>query len=256
MTTLKEYQAGLWLTELELGSDVGFDVRGAVILGSERAVVWDTLSHPRDMLPIAPLVKDKPLTVVYSHADWDHAWGTAGLPSYQEVVAHQACLERFKQDVPITLQEKQSAQPGEWAEVVLVPPTRVFQDELTLDLGDITLVLSHLPGHTLDCLVGFIPAWGVLLAGDTVETPFPILNEGEFLDIWLARLETWANDPRVHNVIPAHGPLAGRELIQRNLKYLQGLYQASSEIPTNLSDFYREVHQANLRHAQKLPPQF
>ncbi|WP_410961792.1 hypothetical protein, partial [Salmonella sp. SAL4359] len=79
---------------------------------------------------------------------------------------------------------------------------------------------------------------------------------GKFLDIWLARLETWANDPRVHSVIPAHGPIGGRELIQRNLKYLQGLYKASSEISTNLSDFYREVHQANLRHAQKLPPRF
>jgi glyoxylase-like metal-dependent hydrolase (beta-lactamase superfamily II) len=253
MTVLTEYQVGLWLTELELGQEVGFDVRGAVIFGSERVVVWDTLSHPRDMLSVAQMVKDTPLTVVYSHADWDHAWGTAGLP-YQEIIAHQTCLERFNEDVPVTLQEKQNTQPGEWDEVVLVAPTQVFQDELTLDLGDVTLVLSHLPGHTRDCIVGLIPAWGVLLAGDTVETPFPILNESGFLDVWLARLETWANDPRVRSVIPAHGPLGGRELIQQNLKYLRGLYAESSEIPTNLSDFYGEVHQANLRNAQKLRP--
>jgi glyoxylase-like metal-dependent hydrolase (beta-lactamase superfamily II) len=251
MTILKEYQGGLWLTELALGQEVGFDVRGAVIVGSERVVVWDTLSHPRDMLPVMPLVQDKPLTVVYSHADWDHVWGTAGLP-YQEIVAHQACLERFKQDVPLTLQEKQSTQPGEWDEVVLVAPTRILQEELILDLGDVTLALYYLPGHTHDCIVGLIPAWGVLLAGDTVETPFPILYEGGPLDTWIVRLETWADDPRVQHVIPSHGPVGGRELIQRNVKYLQSLYETSSEVPADLSDFYRKVHQANRDNAQKL----
>lgn len=249
MTDLKEYQPGLWLTELELDEDVGFDVRGAVIIGSERTVVWDTLSHPRDMQPVIRMIAaDKPLSVVYTHADWDHVWGTANLP-YQEIVAHQICLERFGQDVPQILQEKQTSQPGQWDEVVLIPPTQVFQDELTLDLGDITLLLRHLPGHTWDCLVGLIPEWGILLAGDTVETPLPILNKGGPLDRWIAGLEAWAVDSRVQTVIPAHGPLGGGELIRRNIKYLRGLGSEQSEVPENLTDFYREVHRANLQNA-------
>lgn len=249
MTNLIEYQPGLWLTELELDEAVGFDVRGAVIAGSRRIVVWDSLSHPRDMEPVTrTIIKDQPVTVVYSHADWDHAWGTVGLP-YQDIIAHQICLERFEQDVPLTLQEKQKLEPAEWDEVVLLAPTQVFQDELSLDLGNVTLHLSHLPGHTRDCIVGLIPEWGVLLAGDTVETPLPILNEGGPLDLWIAGLEAWAEDSRVRTVIPAHGPLGGRELIQRNLKYLKGLRQGQSEVSGQLTDFYQKVHQANLRNA-------
>jgi hypothetical protein len=39
---LREFRPTLWLTELVLDD---FDVRGAVIVGQERVLVWDTLSH-------------------------------------------------------------------------------------------------------------------------------------------------------------------------------------------------------------------
>jgi len=39
---LKEFRPGLWLTEASLDD---FEVRGAVIIGAERAVIWDSLSH-------------------------------------------------------------------------------------------------------------------------------------------------------------------------------------------------------------------
>lgn len=49
--------------------------------GRRRALVWDTLSHPRDMAGWLPLISPLELVIVYSHADWDHIWGTAGPPS-------------------------------------------------------------------------------------------------------------------------------------------------------------------------------
>ncbi|RIK55767.1 hypothetical protein DCC62_31070 [candidate division KSB1 bacterium] len=74
MTILKKFRPGLWLTELHLDD---FDVRGAVIIGEKSAVVWDSLSHPRDMQPVRVLLAQKDWQLVYSHADWDHVWGTA-----------------------------------------------------------------------------------------------------------------------------------------------------------------------------------
>ena len=56
----------LWVQELDLGI---FEVRGSLVLGQERAVIWDSLSHPRDMTPYLPLIGDRDLFVVYSHAD-------------------------------------------------------------------------------------------------------------------------------------------------------------------------------------------
>jgi glyoxylase-like metal-dependent hydrolase (beta-lactamase superfamily II) len=249
MTTIKEFCPGLWLTDLVLAE---FDVRGKVIVGEERVVVWDTLSHPRDMEPILPLIEGKQLIIVYTHADWDHVWGTDGLPyGHASIIGHTMCRERFSGDVPRYLAGRQKAQPGQWDEVVLVPPNVSFRGELDLDLGGVTLALHYLPGHTLDCLVGFLPEWGILLAGDTVETPLPVVNDVSPVDRWLVALEQWAHNIRVQTVIPAHGPIGGRELIRHNIDYLQRLAAGEPiDLPDSLTEFYIETHQANLRHVQ------
>ena len=249
MTNLITFRDGLSLTELQLHD---FDVRGAVLIGSKRAIVWDTLSHPRDMAAVAALVADHEHAVVYSHADWDHCWGTAGLPKRQTVIAHSHCRRRFESECAATLREKQAAEPGAWEEVELIPPTRVLQESLSLDLGGCILELYHLPGHTSDCLVGFIPEWGILLAGDTVETPLPVVNAESPLPQWIAGLQRWVDDARVQTVIPAHGVIGGREIIQTNLSYLHSLLAGSAgDAAPDWPAFYRDTHRENLRHAFK-----
>ncbi len=263
MTTLKEFRPGLLLTEVSLDD---FDVRGAVIIGDNYTVVWDSLSHPRDLQPVVPLLEQKYWVLVYTHADWDHIWGTAGLPfeslslsgpPFQEladhdkpIIAHINCAMRFAEETQVELREKQKAQPGVWDEVVLVPPTLpILEDEMELTLGNIAVHLHHLPGHTLDCIVGFIPEWGILLAGDTMETPLPVINADSPIKKWIAGLQKWESDERVQHVIPAHGKIGGRELLRQNIDYLQSLLAGiPPNIPDELDDFYRETHEKNLRY--------
>ncbi len=202
-----------------------FDVRGAIIVGAQRVLIWDTLSHPRDMAAVSQFLErqdlaDRRLMVVYSHADWDHVWGTGGLPAGVPIIAHASCRTRFDDDVPLYLAEFRSKTPGRWDEVTLVPPTITFADSLAIDLGGVTVELSNLPGHTEDCLVAFVPQWGVLLAGDTVETPFPLLDETLPVQPWIDRLAEWAGRADVETVIPCHGEFGGRELIEGNIAYL------------------------------------
>jgi glyoxylase-like metal-dependent hydrolase (beta-lactamase superfamily II)/GNAT superfamily N-acetyltransferase len=220
VTTLQEFRPGLWLTELTLDE---FDVRGAVVRGTERALVWDSLSHPRDMEAVAALLGDLPFVLVYSHADWDHVWGTAGLPAPQAIIAHHNCRRRFDDDVPATLAQMRKDQPGRWDDIALIAPTLTFAQGLTVDLGNVTVELHHLPGHTPDCLVAFIPAWGVLLGGDALEDPFPLVNDAAALVDWSRRLRGWADDPRVETVIPCHGAIQNRALIRDNCAYLDAL---------------------------------
>jgi glyoxylase-like metal-dependent hydrolase (beta-lactamase superfamily II) len=204
---------GLWSLETPVED---FHVRGVVVAGTRRAVVWDTLAAPDHMAGVAEMAPDLPLTVVYSHGDWDHVWGTAGLSRpWTEILAHEACLARFSGDLsstpsasgtpgkpvphpgtadslPRTLEEKRAAFPGEYDQVVLIPPTRTIRDTASLDLGGVTLEIHPLPGHTPDSLVGFVPEWGVFLAGDAVETPLPFLNPGSPVEVWAVALEGWA----------------------------------------------------------------
>ncbi len=204
------------------------------------------------MAALARHLARPPWAVVYSHADWDHVWGTAGLAGpVPLIVGHTACAARFAVDVPATLREKRQAEPGRWDAVRLLPPTVTFQDTLALDLGGITLRLHALPGHTADCIVGHIPEWGIWLGGDTVETPLPVVNDGAALPGWISALEDWARAPRVGSVIPAHGAPGGRELLEHNVAYLRGLTaEPLPPPPGRLAPFYAATHAANLRHAR------
>lgn len=245
MQTIKRL-GKLWLTEISLGD---FDVRAVLIPGKERMVVWDTLAHPDDMNVFLPMTRDRELVIVYSHADWDHIWGTAGLPDgNRTILAHDLCLERFLTEVPSILAEKTAEDPVRWQTVQLRPPTATFAREQAIDLGESTLFLHHLPGHTADSIVGFLPAEGVLLAGDAVETPFPMVPAECDLALWIEELCRWQEDSRVRTVIPSHGAIGGPEILAQNIAYLRRLLNGEiMAIPATLSTFYRETHLANVR---------
>ena len=242
---LSELRPNLWLTELILDD---FDVRGAVIVGEQRVMVWDTLSHPRDMQPVMKLAGDKPIDVVYSHADWDHCWGTAGLKA-ETIIAHETCAGRFRSgDVSKRLEEKKTAEPGLWDMVKLVAPTLTFTQTLSVDLGGVQVELHHLPGHTVDCLVAWIPQWGVLLAGDTVETPLPYLNKESvaLLPQWISALKGWGSAARMNVVVPAHGEVGDRSLIEHTVSYLQDVQAGKTPVvPDEMTTFYSETHAKN-----------
>ena len=245
MRDLQELIPNLWSLELT-GSD--FQTRALVVLGEQRAVVWDTLTHPNDMKALTALLADKPYYVVYSHGDWDHIWGTAGLTGQPlALIAHAECLRRFADDVPRALQRMQLAEAGRWDSVRLAPPNLTFSSSLSLDLGGVTLELHHTPGHTIDSIVGWIPEWGVLLGGDAIETPLPVVNSARLLGDWLAALEGWAGRDSLVHAISAHGSGAGREALETTVAYLRALIgDRKFELPNRLEDFYRETHQKNL----------
>ena len=150
------------------------------------------------------------------------------------------------------LREKQAETPGKYDDVRLVPPNLTFQRELSLDLGGIALTLRHLPGHTSDSIVAFLPERGMLLAGDAVETPFPAISPDCPLRPWIDELERWERDPRVQTVIPSHGDIGGKAILRQNIAYLRALLDGrDAMLPAALTEFYRETHQENLRICRK-----
>ena len=246
MPTLTKIHPNLWIVDVTLPE---YSVRGAVIVGEKEAVVWDTLSHPNDMAGIDSIIGDKLFHVVYSHADWDHIWGTAGLTGQpQSIIGQTHCLERFSLDVPETLAKMQRDQPNQWDDVKLIPPTQTFEQQMTLDLGGITLELHHLPGHTPDCIVGWLPEWGILLGGDVMETPLPVVEEGSPVEDWLKSLKQWGDNKSLVRTIPAHGTIEGRVCLDNTIGYLQKLLGDSDmSVSANWDDFYKETHTKNLK---------
>jgi glyoxylase-like metal-dependent hydrolase (beta-lactamase superfamily II) len=236
---LTEVAPGIWSAEVALP---GFEVRSVALVGNDRMLVFDTLLHASDMYQFAELAQGREVVTVYSHADWDHIWGTAGLPDRGgEVVAHVTCAERFGSDVPATLAEKRAAEPGTWDDVELIAPTVVFEESLVIDLEPWTVELHHLPGHTRDSIVAWVPAAGILLGGDAVEDPWP-LAEGQLpIEQWSSGLRRWAGEPCLHTVLASHGAVAGPEILLRNAEYLDALVEGREyPVPEGTDPFYVE----------------
>lgn len=245
MRRLQEVVPNLWLCDLATSQ---LQTRAALVVGEKRAVVWDSLTKPEDAPPLLEALDGKPYYVVYSHAHWDHICGTAGFDQGRlGVIGHADCLRRFKEELPRTLQRMQLTDMGEWLSVRLVPPNIAFASRLSLYLGGVTLHLHHLPGHSADSIVGWIPEWGVLLGGDALEDPVPVVNNARLLARWLAALESWQNIEGLRRAISSHGSFEGRESLDATVAYLQALSgDRQFNLPSQLDDFYRETHQKNL----------
>lgn len=246
MRQIHELQPNLFALDVVLQ---GYSVRSIIGIGQRYAAVWDTLVRPDDMAALGTLLGDKPFHVIYSHADWDHIWGTEGFAATPlNISAHAECLRRFGSDVPRTLLEKQEEEPGKWDDVKLHAPEITFESRLAFDLGGINLELHHLPGHTSDCIVGWLPQWGVLLGGDAIESPLPVVNEARLVSRWLRALEDWAANSDVWLAIPSHGKIEGRQCLDTTIDYLRRLQNGDEiDLPTDLEHFYRETHQNNLQ---------
>ena len=225
-----------------------FCVRSVLIHGEKFSLVWDTLTRPADMAGFAQALAGRQCLVAYSHADWDHVQGTAAFGDPM-VIGHVECLRRFQEEARQTLAELQAGEPGKWNDVRLFPPDITFTHCLGLDLGGLAVSLHALPGHTPDSIVAFIPATGLLLAGDAVELPCPSVPAECDLEAWIGGLEHWLGHAGVRKVIPSHGPCGGKEILQRTVDYLTALRQGTlPPMPGEASPFYAQTHAANLKN--------
>jgi glyoxylase-like metal-dependent hydrolase (beta-lactamase superfamily II) len=241
--------------EHEADGDVG--VRCTVLLGDRYTIVFDTLYSRTDMREVVALVEKRrrPVIVVNSHADDDHAWGNAAFP-LAPIIGHRFCRERFLagDELSSQLRLRRQENPEEFGDVELVPPDLTFDTALSLDAGGFTVELRHLPGHKRDCLVAHLPELGILLGGDTVETPIPLLVDGP-LQAWSGSLRAWANRKDVKTVVASHGPIAGPELLLRNADYLDSLAAGRSDgwaPDPGTPDFYTDAHRRNVARAAEL----
>jgi len=225
-----------------------FRVRSVLIHGEKFSLVWDTLTLPADMAGVADACAGRQVLVVYSHADWDHIQGTAAFGN-PVVIGHSECARRFRDEAGQTLAELQTGEPEKWNEVRLIPPDITFTHRLDLNLGGLAVSLHALPGHTPDSIVAFIPAIGLLLAGDAVELPCPCVPADCDLEAWIGALEHWRDNTKVRKVIPSHGPWGGTEILQRAIDYLIGLRQGIPlPMPDDAAPFYAKTHADNLKN--------
>jgi len=195
-------------------SDLYARVTAGVILTSEGTVVIDTLPFPQETRQILAFVKEHRQSlvryVINTHYHSDHSNGTYLFPE-AEVVAHRLCRETLLRRGEQSLAEAKRETVA-LTEVEIRLPNIVFEHEAHIHLGDRSLYLVPLPGHTQDSIGVLVEGDRILFTGDAV-LPVPYIVWGDIEDSAHSLRAVRALKPE--SVVQGHGDL----LLKGELSY-------------------------------------
>jgi len=233
------------LAYLQKDEGLGWSNAG-IIRGKDGVLLIDTLfdlNLTKTMLDQIARKVGKPIKwVVNTHHNGDHCWGNQ-LVADAEIIGHRMFPEELMKTSPELIETLKSApadipgvaliqkamKPFDFSGIKLTPPTRLFDNQLTLHIDDREIKMIHVgPAHTSTDVIVFFPEERVLYAGDIIfRLCTPIGWEGTF-DNWITALDRIVKlDPR--RIVPGHGPLCGVEGAVEMREYLQYVYREARE---------------------------
>src|SRR5260370_2206747 len=223
------------LAVFTLGGDTPLTSYGANchgFAGSRGTVLVDpriALAHARILAEALARRGFPPVTqVVVTHHHTDHALGAGWFASRgAAVIAHERCAAEMSIHHAAIIAERRTtpALAALFADAEPYAPALTFKDVFRIDLGDATAEARHLgPGHTAgDCLVLF-PSEGVVACGDLVSSRYHFNYEDADLPALPGALAALERLP-VSKVVPGHGPVGGRKIVEEQARYQRALPQ-------------------------------
>jgi cyclase len=223
---LHEVADGVW-AYLQPDGSWGWSNAG-LVGGSDQSLLVDTLFDlrlTREMLDaMRPITAAGcPIaTVVNTHCNGDHWFGNSLVRS-AEIVASRRCAEEMADQSPPQTNPlspsidsegvlgtfiRRVLGPFSFAGIELVRPTRTFEGELDLRVGDrIVRLLEVGPAHTAGDVVAYLPGEQVMFTGDI------LFHRGHPI-VWSGPVASWITAcDRIlglgpTTIVPGHGPLA------------------------------------------------
>ncbi len=188
------------------------------VIGDRSVAVIDTqVNRPsaQELLRLVRSVTDKPIEyVINTHYHWDHTNGNALFKKEGATVISSKKTREFMVERAPRQKEFLSGRGFELGEDPFLPE-KTFENETTVDLGDMPLHLFFAgQAETDDATAVHVVKEDVLMSGDTVMTgSFPIFGQ----PVWDEGLQgdgKWQKtlarllETKPRHIIPGHGPLA------------------------------------------------
>ena len=221
----------------------GWSNAGLIVDGDQSLLVDTLFDEPltagmlRAMQSATGIAPESIGTLVNTHANGDHTHGNALVPN-AEIVATAAAAREMAELPPAMVARLmagaaagQLGPAGEMLAEVFAPfdlasargrpPTRTFEDELELRVGDKRVVLRKLgPAHTAGDLVVHVPGDRAVFTGDILFADVtPIMWAGP-VGNWLAACD-WILGLDAETIVPGHGPLCDTAAVRRMADYLR-----------------------------------
>ncbi len=137
-----------------------------LILGDERAILFDAGAGFRRIEPVVDSLTDKPLTFVPSHFHYDHLGND--LPFEQIAVADLPHVSERTIDGSLTLKWHEHLGAAEGYETPTFTVSEWLKPGDTINLGNRTLQVVYTPGHTNDSISLYDPEADFLFSGDFI----------------------------------------------------------------------------------------
>jgi glyoxylase-like metal-dependent hydrolase (beta-lactamase superfamily II) len=199
-----------------------------VIGGAAGLVVIDTRATHRLADALREDLRALPgslAAVINTHGHWDHTFGNARfaeMPIWGHVRCAAMITERGE-EMRARLVEAYPAEAEDFREVVLTPPSKLFDDAAMLDLGDRQVAMRYLGrGHTDNDIVITVPEASVLFAGDLLENA-PAPGFGDSYPVAWAATGIALLGLVEGAVVPGHGDVVDRAFAERQVAELGDL---------------------------------
>ncbi|MGH8925490.1 MAG: MBL fold metallo-hydrolase [Acidimicrobiia bacterium] len=197
--------------------DHPFDHNIGLVLGADRVLIVDSRTNPREADELKTEVRavtNLPIGWLFNtHHHWDHTFGNQCFGG-ASIWGHTRCAQTLIDDGEATKKEISDSYPDEssYGDVVITPPTELFDERATIELGDRTAELAHYGrGHTDNDAVLHVN--GVTFAGDLVEEGSPPFFEDAFPVAWAKTIGILAEAAQTM-IVPGHGsPVDSEHLV-------------------------------------------
>jgi glyoxylase-like metal-dependent hydrolase (beta-lactamase superfamily II) len=256
---------------------------GSVVLHKEKkAIVFDTMKFVADGKRVKDYMRDLGIdhfTVVNTHWHSDH---TGGNSLYQDdnIIATSKSRRRMEQNKKLIEtggKGEVGRNPGDVDTIAFIEtsfpvvyPNITFNTRLELYLEDIKIELFNIHIHTRDCLVGYLPQEKILISGDTLEAPLPLIVEVGNIPVHIENLKK-LNEMDIKMIIPPHGNLErydkggyDKSLIDNTINYLTKILSRVNDpnfLEGSMEEYitkavepresYRGIHRNNLAIVQQ-----
>lgn len=217
------------------------------VISENEAIIFDahiTADHARAVTQHLRDLGISRMTVVYSHAHTDHIAGAESFKDFPIIASHRAAVR---------LAEQRRVFAALDPPVHVVLPTRTFDKNMSLRLGNIEVQLHSFNIHTHDSIVLWVPSQKVLLAGDTLEDTATYIAEPGNLAANLKELRRMASTFSPASILPAHGDPAriaaggyNQDFIDSTIRYLIAIDQDDVDEPPSWSMSLAEVVAADV----------
>ncbi|MBC6462590.1 MBL fold metallo-hydrolase, partial [Actinomadura sp. HBU206391] len=177
---------------------------------------------------------DKPVVaLVNTHFHGDHTLGNSAVPT-SRIIAHRSAYERLATGGGAYRELLCGVRPDlapEIADLEFQLPTELVDDELVLDLGDVSVDIRHTGGHahTTGDLVVLLPSHGIYVASDLLFNGIlPVARDADLAG-WTAVLAEQRDSFTGEIVVPGHGAVGGRGLFDRQIEVLSTVVAAVTD---------------------------